>query len=65
MKFSSVVEGNDNIENTEEIANNNAGKKCDLLNSRYGHELIGILAEHCRDPSLMVRKQVLLRMGIN
>ena len=39
--------------------NDNPGKNCDLLNSRYGHELIGILAEHCRDPSLMVRKQVI------
>ena len=52
LKFSGIPE---NIEN---VTSENIGKKYDLLNSRYGHELIGILAEHCRDPSLMVRKQV-------
>ena len=52
LKFSGIPE---NIEN---VNSENIGKKYDLLNSRYGHELIGILAEHCRDPSLMVRKQV-------
>ena len=45
-------------ENIENVNSESVGKKYDLLNSRYGHELIGILAEHCRDPSLMVRKQI-------
>ena len=53
LKFSGIPE---NIEN---VNSENVEKKYDLLNSRYGHELIGILAEHCRDPSLMVRKQVI------
>ena len=34
-----------------------------LLKSKYGRELVGILAEHCRDPSLMVRKQMVISLG--
>ena len=52
LKFSGVPEDIENVDAST------FRRRCDLINSRYGHELIGILAEHCRDPSLMVRKQV-------